>query len=49
MLLRTNLKEFTQQDWEKKAKRVSGTIFAVIFLVMIGLNVAGFSNLLGAH
>lgn len=43
------LKDSNEEDWEKKAKRVSGTIFAVIFLVMIGLNVAGFSNLLGAH
>ena len=37
---------FHNQEWEKRAKRISGTIFVIIFLVGLGLNVAGYSNLI---
>jgi len=40
------LKDSKEEEWEKKAKRVSGTTFVIIFLVMIGLNVAGYSNVI---
>ena len=40
---------FHHQEWEKRAKRISGTIFVIIFLVGLGLNVAGYSNLIWSH
>ena len=39
------LKDSNEERWEKMAKRASGTVFAVIFLVMLGLNVGGCNNL----
>merc|ERR1711902_247750 len=40
------LKDSREEEWEKRAKRISGTIFVIIFLVGLGLNVAGYSNLI---
>ena len=39
------LKDSKEELWEKRAKRASGSCFAVIFLVMLGLNVGGYNDL----